>query len=237
MRNWIEDLLSEITHLKNEKAIFEKIEAAAKRLGFEYCLYGMRAPLPFNNPQVFMMSNYPTAWRDRYSEAGYMAIDPTVSHCKRKQTPVVWSDKVFETTPQLWHEAQDHGLRYGWAQSSLEGRGSGGMLSLARTAEPLTLEELSVNELKLHWLVNISHIALSKVLSPKLHIIHSPSLTPRETEVLKWHADGKTLVEISEILFISVDTVKFHTKNVIYKLGVANKTAAVAKAAVLGYLD
>ncbi|MCZ2903682.1 helix-turn-helix domain-containing protein [Burkholderia thailandensis] len=54
--------------------------------------------------------------------------------------------------------------------------------------------------------------------------------------ILRWHADGKTAAEIGEILQISMDTVKFHTKNAVTKLGAANKTAAVARAAILGFL-
>jgi LuxR family transcriptional regulator len=55
--------------------------------------------------------------------------------------------------------------------------------------------------------------------------------------VLKWTGDGKTSSEISEILVLSTDTVNFHLKNAISKLGVANKTAAVVCAAMLGMLN
>ena len=50
---------------------------------------------------------------------------------------LVWTDKVFAATPALWDEARDHGLRVGWAQSSLDGFGVGGMLTLSRPTEPL----------------------------------------------------------------------------------------------------
>ena len=56
-------------------------------------------------------------------------------------------------------------------------------------------------------------------------------------DVEYWTADGKTSSEISELLMISENTVNFHVKNVILKLQVANKTAAVVKAAVLGMLN
>ncbi len=62
-------------------------------------------------------------------------------------------------------------------------------------------------------------------------------LTGREIEVLRWSASGKTSSEISEILVISVNTVNFHVKNAILKLKTANKTAAVARATMLGLLN
>lgn len=89
----------------------------------------------------------------------------------------------------------------------------------------------------MRWLVDIAHVAFTRLLTPILSMSPLSPLTPRETEVLKWSADGKTSGEISQILTISVDTVKFHTKNAVAKLGAANKTAAVARAAILGLLN
>ena len=63
------------------------------------------------------------------------------------------------------------------------------------------------------------------------------ALTGRETEVLKWTADGKTAGEISDVLGLSENTIAFHMKNAINKLGAANKTAAVIQAAMLGLLN
>ena len=62
-------------------------------------------------------------------------------------------------------------------------------------------------------------------------------LTPREIEVLKWSADGKTAGEISDILSISTPTVNFHIKNVVQKMKAANKTAAVVQALLSGLLN
>ena len=63
-----------------------------------------------------------------------------------------------------------------------------------------------------------------------------PVLSPREQEVLEWTACGKTSEEISCILGLSVSAVNFHVKNLLCKLQCCNKTAAVARAALLGLL-
>ena len=52
-------------------------------------------------------------------------------------------------------------------------------------------------------------------------------LTPREIEVLKWVARGKSAWEIGEILGIAKRTVEDHVHNVIGKLGASNRTEAV----------
>lgn len=58
--------------------------------------------------------------------------------------------------------------------------------------------------------------------------VSTEDLTPREAEVLHWVGQGKTNQDISSILGIGVETVKTHLKRVYQKLGVENRTAAVA---------
>jgi transcriptional regulator EpsA len=54
-------------------------------------------------------------------------------------------------------------------------------------------------------------------------------LSSREEEILGWVSEGKTNVEISEILEISSFTVKNHLHRIMKKLGVSNRTEAVAR--------
>ncbi len=54
-------------------------------------------------------------------------------------------------------------------------------------------------------------------------------LTPREYEILQHLAMGITYQEIGEKLFISVETVRFHIKNIYQKLHVHSRTEAVLK--------
>ena len=63
-----------------------------------------------------------------------------------------------------------------------------------------------------------------------------PVLSRREQEVLDWTACGKTSEEISCILGLSVSAVNFHVKSLLFKLQCCNRTAAVARAALLGLL-
>ena len=61
-------------------------------------------------------------------------------------------------------------------------------------------------------------------------------LSPRETEVLSLIAEGFSNREIAEDLFLSLGTVKVHTRNIYGKLCVNNRTQAVAKARSIGIL-
>ena len=53
-------------------------------------------------------------------------------------------------------------------------------------------------------------------------------LSGREEQVLTWMSEGKTNAEIAEILAISLHTVKRHVERILQKLGVPNRSAAVA---------
>jgi DNA-binding CsgD family transcriptional regulator len=57
-------------------------------------------------------------------------------------------------------------------------------------------------------------------------------LTPREYEALAWAAHGEKNAEIAKVLLLSPATVRTHLENTFKKLGVATRTAAVAR--VLG---
>ena len=62
-------------------------------------------------------------------------------------------------------------------------------------------------------------------------------LTDRELEVLQLFADGLSRQEIAARLFISLNTVKAHTRNIFQKLSVRSQLQAVTKAQMLGILE
>ena len=62
-------------------------------------------------------------------------------------------------------------------------------------------------------------------------------LSEREIEVLQLIAEGLTNPELADRLYLSLNTVKVHTRNIYSKLGVNNRTSAVARARALGILS
>ncbi|AOZ02126.1 LuxR family transcriptional regulator [Cupriavidus sp. USMAHM13] len=233
---WQEELIVEMEKCTCAREAFHRIERATNALGFDMFAVGIRTPLPLSRPRTTILSNFPTSWQARYKEANYLSIDPTVAHGRRTTVPLVWTDDVFATTPALWVEAQAVGLRVGWCQSCFSPDGVGSMLSLVRCGSPISASELECNESKMRTLVSVAHLALSRLFDARPPTASARKLTCRETEILRWAADGKTSGEIACILNLSVDTVNFHMKNAVRKLDAPNKTGAVVRAAMLGLL-
>jgi PAS domain S-box-containing protein len=73
--------------------------------------------------------------------------------------------------------------------------------------------------------LNILESNLKEIISPFAFKLSSKylSLTPKEIQIADLIKDGKQDKEITEILNISIDTVKFHRKNIRKKLGIYGK--------------
>jgi LuxR family quorum-sensing system transcriptional regulator SolR len=232
-----EDIYCELRAATTEQQIFHQITVCAKDLGFDYCCYGIRVPVPVSKPAVAIFDTYPDGWMKHYKECGFLAIDPTVRQGMRTADLIVWSEAAFASAPRLWSDALDHGLTVGAAQSCWGAHGVFGLLTLSRRAKPLTLLELERLTKQSSWLANLSHARMSQFLVPKLAPETRVVLTAREREVLRWTGDGKTSCEIGQILGISERTVNFHVNNILSKLPATNKVQAVVKAVVMGMID
>ena len=63
------------------------------------------------------------------------------------------------------------------------------------------------------------------------------ALSPREMDVLRLLANGRSNQEIAQMLVVALNTVKMHIKHIYRKLGVKNRVQAGAQARGLGLLE
>jgi len=64
--------------------------------------------------------------------------------------------------------------------------------------------------------------------------LEGESLSARELEILQYLKSELTGPEIADRLVVSLNTVRFHTKNIYQKLGVNNRLEALRRAKELG---
>lgn len=104
------------------------------------------------------------------------------------------------------------------------------MSSLPATPTPLVIEQprgqLIVKAIRHEntWLMVLEE----RAQEPIAKHLQSAGLTPREAEVLQWVAQGKSNNAIATILSVSPRTIHKHLERIYDKLGVENRTAAVA---------
>jgi LuxR family transcriptional regulator len=237
VHNWREDYLDRLTRpAQSEADTFDELAHIASELGVEYCSFGMRVPVLGEAPLEFWSTTYPESWQIDYMAHDYMRIDPTIEKALRDPLPVIWTEELFNGQRAFWEDAQAHKVRFGWTMATYGQRSSVGLLSLARSANDITSNELAQVEAKLIWAAHTANAMIGTRIIEKLSPATVHELTQREREVLRWTAAGKTSAEIGAILGISTRTVNFHILTVFDKLSVVNKTQAAVKAQMNGLL-
>jgi LuxR family quorum-sensing transcriptional regulator LasR len=212
---------------------FTELESQVSRLGFGKTLLGLIADPKASFDSAFIVSNYPSQWREAYDRANYAVIDPTVQHCMASVLPIRWSEQIYKSDVQLEfrEEASAHGLINGLTFPMHGPQGQFGTFSLS---VDMGDEETAKQFIQHHWatLSLVKDTALAGALkfvgTAKKNV--EVSLTNREREVLQWSAIGKTNWEISNICNCSEATVDFHFKNIRRKLGVSTRSAAAVLA-------
>jgi LuxR family transcriptional regulator len=221
---------------KSTDELFASILKVANELEFDHCAYGIRVPLPITAPKIQLINNYPESWQKRYEEQNYLAFDPTVAHALRSTSAMIWADKTSSSCSPFWEDAHSHGLQVGLAQPCHSDYGVAGLLTLARSHNNISYNELFEHSSKIYWMAQIAHQGMASLLVPQMMPEIKVELSIREIEVLRWTSDGKTSAEISDLMNISERTVNFHIGNAARKLNSKNKVAAAVKAIMLGLL-
>ena len=234
MINWRNTRLPKLEGENEITSIFEMALNHTLELGFQFCSFTMSSQLPDNHTKPVYINNYSSEWNTLYKQAHFFEIDPVVAHCKRSVLPIVWEKKVFGTAPNLWELAQAHGVHQGWTQAVHDFQGVFSMLTLGRCKGEVSPEELYEKAGQVLWLCHAMHAVVAQKFAEEADAKPPSKLTPRETEILKWSAMGKTASDIAAILCLSERTVGFHISSCFKKLGVNNKIAAVLRASKMG---
>lgn len=230
-------LISQVLNSSTQQELFDTMEKAARALGFDNVLYGIRVEVPVGQPLQHIASGYPDAYQRVYLERQFIARDPTVFHALTKPQLLVWNDGIYSANSHdIMEESRKYGLAHGLSAPVHEGPSIRGMLSLARDKPFEHSKEREQLEAGANVLANAIHVATTRIILPEVIAEQRPTLSERELECLRWVAQGKSNFAIGRLMSISEGTVKFHMGNVLVKLGVATRQQAITRGMLLGLI-
>ena len=220
-----------INSSKNTEEAFDKFSSIMKEYGYDRVAYSLVTDHPsLGLPrQHGLATSYPEDWMKYYKEKNYMEIDPVTLRVLASRKPFFWSDltdnpDLFAPSLQLMTEAQDAGVSDGIGFSLTGPPGELVGVGLARTTPA---KEKDYAFLAGAYLLSVYfHETYRDMLSRPLKV----ELTVREREILCWAAEGKTDDEMSVILNITTNTIRFHWKKIFKKLDAYGRMYAVMKA-------
>lgn len=232
----LEQYIELINSAQTAEEAFERFASVMKGYGYDRVAYSLITDHPsLNLPrQHGLATSYPEDWMKFYNEKNYMEIDPVTNRCMNSRKPFFWSDITAEpslTKPslQLMNEAEDAGVANGIGLS-LSGQ-TGELVGIGLAQSSVEGKNKKVKK-------DYGFFAGAYLLSVYFHetyrdMMSKPqqiNISPREKEILSWACEGKTDDEISLILDISINTVRFHWKKIFVKLQANGRIYAVTKA-------
>ena len=196
----------------------------------------------YNDRILTLLTDYPDEWIRRYTDRRYVYKDAVHNHSLYTMRPFAWSSLREKNNSKqaeaIFNEAGEFQLKDG---ISIPVRGLHETFSVFSAVADGTVAEraeaLRINEGSMALLATLVHERAAKlVINPK--DIEDPiHLTPREREVMKWVASGKTTPDIGDILKLSEATVNTHVAAAMIKLNGTTRTHAAVIAVLRGMID
>lgn len=230
-----------INESETPEEAFQRYCKIMKSFGYDRVVYSLMTDHPsLDLPrQHGLVSSYPQHFLDHYNEVGYMDHDPVAKELLKTLKPFFWDDllqtqEIPDLSVQVMNEAGESGLNDGLAFSMPGKYGEVTAFGLARTDEEdgqkpkdyVTLASLHLLSVYFHQTFRQMHRSENQI-----------HLTAREKEILQWASEGKTDDIIADVLSISMNTVRFHWKNIFEKLDAYGRVFAVTKALRLELIE
>ena len=170
--------------------------------------------------------SYPDEWLSTYKLKDYHRIDPVVKENFMHFKLQYWAETYKKHAPsrEFILQAEDFGLIRGYTHGLRNLKG--GECSIFSFAGPSVEYGIRTKVLLKHLVPHFHQMLVRVIRSNKEK--QNAVLSLREKEILNWIRLGKSTWEISTILGISENTVKYHVKTILEKLDAVSRPQAVA---------
>jgi DNA-binding CsgD family transcriptional regulator len=225
------DLIYSSLFCTTEEQLVALINEFKRLFSYEFAVCALHRTQASIDENHFINVSFPPGWCRLYVAEGFDKTDPIVRESARNGNGLqYWPDTYKKYDAKTFVScAQDFGLREGYSHGI---RSPYGDKRSHFSFAGRSVERHPRTELILEYAVPHLDRAFNRIVGEgkKKPSRLSAGLSSREREILSWAKDGKSTWEISVILSISKNTVKFHLKNIMEKLQVVSRTQAVAVA-------
>lgn len=234
------DTIEEIKRVKKPDELMTVLAKVGAQFGLNKACAIASIPLTHHDFERYSYAErWPAGWHERYLERQYLNNDPIIKRLRKCSQPFAWHEVVVDrdkdaSARAIMNEATEFDLLTGFniPIHSLKGQ-------LATVVFAGDRFEVAWEDRPAILLIAIyAHDKMREIMGVRpLHPDQQRPLTPREIEVLKWTAEGKTSQDIADILSVSLPTVQSHITNLCRKLDVVTRAQATARAIRWGILS
>lgn len=212
----------------------------ANRLDFGLVSTALVVERPGRESLFISAGNRPEGFLEASKNVPDSRRDPVLRRLKKLSVPFIYDQRLYvdEGAADLWDVQAPFGYRTGIAMALHLPGGRHFLLGVDRET-PLPRSDARITRLLAHLQLLAVHAQDAAVRifgteeptgTDKVHLTH------REREVLQWTMEGKSARDVADILSMSENTVNFHLRNVMTRMGVSSKHLAVRKAQAAGLL-
>jgi len=177
------------------------------------------------------ISTYDPAWVTHYFCHHYHRCDPIVSHVRVASAPFIWDHAIAAAdhsgiVKQFFSEAADFDICYGYTVPLWEGAYPVAAMTFATDSRTREYREcIRRNDRLLEFAACCFHRQVRSKLTTR-HVADRKKLTDRQQQCLELSAQGKSAVDIAQLLHIKPRTAVYHLENAKAKYGVRSITQA-----------
>ena len=235
----VSGLAGSLQEATNLPRVLELAQAYFSQRGVVMMSYHHHPPIgaqDYMRPVGVEAWGFPSEWVEEYVAGDYERIDPITRRAMRETQPFWWSEiaqleRLRPRERQFLKALHRAHLGDGLAVPVFGPRGRDGYvgLGLGHAARMLPAHRMATFQMA----AQLAHQRYCDLLVQGFEDVR---LSPREEEVLRWAAAGKSTGVIADILQVSPNTIDTHFRRAFAKLGVNDRVTAVLRALALGLI-
>ncbi len=243
-REWLHAQCIKLDTHQTLEQFFLHLKSFAEKLDFKQMVYTVQPSFYKRDasvPPPIMLTTYDGKWLDYYLERTYTQQDAILEYCIHDDDePYKFkaSTSLHGITTSDLEGLQNKGLTdNGFALPTHKNFGAVSVVTLVdEDAEGVESDKENVRKEYIEYFAYRFNEAILKKFPGQFSPPNTPSLTPKESEVILWLASGLLYVQIAQRLDVGVSTVRKHVASVIKKLNARNSAHACALAVRWGLI-